>query len=361
MTIQARVFQIGEDPIVAIDNNLELVPMSRPQLTRAVDILIEVVCSGISWVDVLMMCGVYQHKPILPYTPGLEYSGRILSLGDAAAKKGFRVGDRVLVDCFTAGPRTSGSYQQYGGFASYAIAPVQAVHRIPASFSFAQGSNFLGNYETAYHALVHCGRLHKGETILIHGASGGTGLAAVQIAKAIGAHVIATGRTREKLAVVQKHGADHIVALEGAGDHYLFREEVRACNGGAGVDVVYDGVGGGVIVESLRTLRFGGRYLVIGWASTPFIAKQKQRSNMIPSNLILMKGLQAIGCPAVISAQKDPSIRKQRLQALMQWVEEEKIAPYCAKVFPFEKIKEALKERWRGGIVGGVAVRLPSK
>ena len=359
MTIQAKVLGIGEEPIQAIDA-LVFVPMIKPALEREEDILIQVSCCGISWVDILMMCGVYQHKPQLPYTPGLEYSGTILEVGAAAAKRGFQIGDRVFVDCFTTGPRTSGPYQQYGGFASYAIAPVQAVHKIPSRFSFAQGCNFLGNYETAYHALVHCGRLQKGETILIHGATGGTGLAAVQIAKAIGAHVIATGRTLEKLKIVQEHGADQIVVLEGDGERYRFRDSVRVCNGGAGVDVVYDGVAGGVIVDSLRSLRFGGRYLVIGWASTPFIAKKKQRSNMIPSNLILMKGLQAIGCPAVISAQKDPTIRANRLKDLMMWVEAGRIAPYCAKVFPFEQVKEALKERWRGGIVGGVAVRLSS-
>ena len=174
MEVQACVFAIGEDPIRAIDDNLRLISMNRPALSRSEDILIQVFCSGISWVDVLMMCGVYQHKPQLPYTPGLEYSGTILEIGETASKMGFNIGDRVFVDCFSTGPRTSGPYQRYGGFASYAIAPMQAVHKIPKQFSFAQACNFLGNYETAYHALVHCGGLKKGETILIQPEAGKT-------------------------------------------------------------------------------------------------------------------------------------------------------------------------------------------
>ncbi|MEC7986958.1 MAG: NADPH:quinone oxidoreductase family protein [Myxococcota bacterium] len=361
MSIQANVIAIGDDPIQSIENHLKLVPMVKPRLSTEDDVLIQVACSAISWVDIMMMCGVYQHRPRLPYTPGLEYSGTILEIGSKAKQSGLQIGDRVFVDCFSTGPRTSGSYQQYGGFASYALAPVEAVHTVPPHFSFAQACNFLGNYETAYHALVHCGGLQRGETVLIHGASGGTGLAAVQIAKAIGAHVIATGRHEHKLHIVQEHGADDIVVLEKEGEQYRFRERVRTINQGRGVDVVYDGVAGGVIVESLRSLRFGGRYLVIGWASTPFIAKKQQRSNMIPSNLILMKGLKAIGCPAVISAQKDPRIREQRQRDLMMWVAEKKISPYCAKVYPIEQIQAAMKERWLGGIVGGVAVQISSK
>ena len=360
MSKQVLVTAFGDTPLAAIDNNIQLKEMEPPSLERAEDILIRVSCSAISWVDLMMMCGVYQHKPQLPFTPGLEYSGTIIACGKEAKRTGFQPGDRVFVDCFTTGPRTSGAYQQYGGFASYAIAPMRAVHPLPRSFSFAQACNFLGNYETAYHALVYSAKLQKGDTILIHGASGGTGLAAVHIAKAIGAHVIATGRSAEKLKIVQEQGADDIIVLkEDHEGHYHFKAAVRQLLGGKGIDVVYDGVGGKVITESLRALRFEGCYLVIGWASTPLIAKGAQKTNVIPSNLVLMKGLRVIGSPAVISAQKDPSIRKQRMIDLLHWVEEGKIAPYCAKVYPLSQLKEAFKERLQGGVVGGIAVQLP--
>lgn len=357
--MQAKVFGFGADPIQTIENQLQVGEMEKPILSEATDILIEVVCSAISWVDLMMMCGVYQHKPRLPYTPGLEYSGRIIDLGEEAKAEGFQLGDRVFVDCFTTGPRTSGVYQKYGGLASYAIAPFQAVNHIPKNFNFAQACNFLGNYETAYHALVYCAGLQKGDSILIHGASGGTGLAAVHIAKAIGAHVIATGRSAKKLEIVQEQGADDIVVLkEDEAGRYHFREAVRGLLNERGVDVVYDGVGGKVITESLRTLRFEGCYLVVGWASTPFIAKEKQRTNLIPSNLVLMKGLRVLGSPAVISAQKDPDIRKKRLKDLLGWVEKGMMKPYCAKIYPVSELKEALKERWNGGVVGGITVQI---
>lgn len=356
---QIKVLQFGQTPTEAIENHLQLTTMEKPAPTCSEDILIKIVCSSISWVDLMMMCGVYQHKPRLPFTPGLEYSGTIIALGEEAQKAGFQVGDNVFVDCFTTGPRTSGKYQQYGGFASYALAPFKAVHQMPKSFSFAQACNFLGNYETAYHALVYSAKLQKGDSVLIHGASGGTGLAAVHIAKAIGAHVIATGRNLEKLKIVQKQGADDILVLkEDEEGRYHFKDAVRSLLGGKGVDVVYDGVGGKVITESLRTLRFQGKYLVIGWASTPLIAKEKQKTNVIPSNLVLMKSLHVIGSPAVISAQKDPNIRKQRMNDLLGWVNAGKMVPYCTKVYPLTEIKEAFKARLSGDLVGGIAVQI---
>ena len=160
-----------------------------------------------------------------------------------------RIGDAVLVDGLLAGPRSVGAYQKYGGFASYAVAPSEAVHPLPPQFSFDQGCNLLGNYETAYHCLVTCGRLQAGETVLIHGASGSTGLAAVHSAKLLGARVIATGRSDAKLAIVQAQGADHVINCappEGTSGVRKFRDDVKALTGGAGVDVVYDGVGGDI-------------------------------------------------------------------------------------------------------------------
>ncbi len=357
MGFQMQVQGISDDPLTAIER-LVRVPMKKPSIVQEQDVLIEIRTASISWVDIMMMCGVYQHKPNLPYTAGLEYSGVVVGLGKEA-ETSFSVGDRVFIDGFYVGPRSSGAYQKYGGFASYAVAPASAVHPMPPSFGFEEACNFVGNYETAYHALVHCGSVKSGDVVLINGASGATGLAAVHIAKAVGATVIATGRNPEKLALVKEQGADFVLALERNADQsFSFKDQVRALNGGRGVDMVYDGVGGAVIEHSLRSLRFGGKYLVVGWASTPFVSTRKSgpKTNQIPSNLVLMKGLQVLGSPAVISAQKQPHIREKRQRDLKQWVAEGKLRPFCHKIYLAKDIKEALMAKWNGEIVGGVAI-----
>ncbi|MBT3223960.1 MAG: zinc-binding dehydrogenase [Proteobacteria bacterium] len=266
------------------------------------------------------------------------------------------VGDRVIADGFLTGPRSLGPYQQYGGFASYAVAPAKALLPLPDTFSFDQGSNLLGNYETAYHCLIARGKLQKGETVLIHGASGSTGLAAVHIAKLVGAKVIATGRAPEKLEQVRQQGADHVV------DSSLsFRGTVKELTGGRGVDVVYDGVGGAISLESLRCVAFGARFLIVGWASTPFVARGKgQRgapnANMLPTNLMMMKGLDVLGCPTAISTHISPSIRVERLQQLMRWVKAGQLKPHVARVYPLSEVAKALKAKWESKFVGGCVV-----
>ena len=310
--IQVQVVAFGDNPIQAIQENMVIQQMTcpDPKGLSPQDVIIDIHCAALSWVDLLMTCGLYQHRARLPYTPGLEYSGTIRWMGREVPSS-FSVGQKVYVGCFEAGPRTSGDYQKYGGFASFGVAPFSSVRPIPEGFNFDQACNFAGNYETAYHCVVACGKLQKGESILIHGASGATGLAAVHLAKIIGAKVIATGRNRQKLEEVKRQGADHILVLDKKEDGSLrsFRHQVKEWTDGKGVDVVYDGVGGDLSVESLRAMRFGGRFLVVGWASTPFVRVEKP--NQLPTNLILMKGLQILGCPAVISAQKNPNIRKK--------------------------------------------------
>ena len=292
------VSQFAQTPPDAIDGLMTLEPMPAPDPGSLAprDVLIAVKAASVGWVDLLMTSGQYQHMAQPPYCPGLEYAGVVAWAGPEA--KGFAVGDQVLVDGFLAGPRSLGDYQRWGGFASYAVAPVEAVKRIPAGFGFDQACNLLGNYETAYHCLVTRGRLREGETVLVHGASGATGLAAVQLAKLLGAKVIATGRSDAKLAVVRAQGADHVVNT-GAGP---LRDQVKALTGGEGVEVVYDGVGGELSVDSLRCVKFGARYLIVGWAATPSVARGKgQRgapnANQLPTNLIMMKGLDVLGCP----------------------------------------------------------------
>jgi NADPH:quinone reductase len=347
------VSELGADPIDAIDHYLSVVEMPAPDpaTLTARDVIVAVASAAVGWVDLIMTSGQYQHMPKPPYTPGLEYAGTVAWAG---AEAGFAVGERVLVDAFLAGPRSLGAYQAYGGFATYGVAPAEAVHRIPGDLTFDQACNLLGNYETAYHCLIARGGLKAGETVLIHGASGSTGLAAVHVAKLVGATVIATGRSSAKLAVVAAQGADHVI--EGP-----FRDAVKELTGGRGVDVVYDGVGGEISVESLRCVRFGARYLIVGWAATPFVARGKgQRgapnANQLPTNLIMMKGLDVLGCPTVISTVHDPALRAPRLAQVLAWAASGAIRPHVSHVFALADVAAAMRAKWSGEVIGGCVV-----
>jgi NADPH2:quinone reductase len=360
------VNELAEDPLEGIDKHMTLEAMEAPDTSKlsARDVVISVKSAAVGWVDLLMSSGQYQHLSKPPYCPGLEYAGVVAWKGDHVPGP-FAVGDAVLVDPFLAGPRSLGAYQAYGGFASYAVAPAEAVHRVPGALSLDQACNLLGNYETAYHCLVTRGRLQADETVLINGASGSTGLAAVHVAKLVGAKVIATGRSAAKLAVVKEQGADHVVDCRAADDASgvrAFRAEVKDLTGGRGVDVVYDGVGGDVSLESLRCVRFGARFLVVGWASTPGVARGKggrgaPNANLLPTNLIMMKGLDVLGCPTVISSVNDPALRPPRLAQIFAWAESGLIRPHVSATFPLVAFKDALRAKWNGDIVGGCVVR----
>ena len=356
------VSEFAETPLEAIDQKMSLISMEPPDTAKlsTKDVVISIKSASVGWVDLLMTSGQYQHMPKPPYCPGLEYAGVVAWTGSDAARL-VSVGDEVLVDGLLAGPRSLGDYQAYGGYASYGVAPAEAVRRIPGGLSFDQACNLLGSYETAYHCLVTRGRVQPGETVLVHGASGSTGLAAVHVAKLLGATVIATGRSDAKLEVVKSQGADHTINCrnpDGATGVRSFRAEVKALTDGRGVDVVYDCVGGDISLESLRAVRFGARFLVVGWAATPFVAQGKgQRgapnANVLPTNLIMMKGLDVLGCPMVISTVHDMTLRPPRLEKIFQWVEAGQIRPHVSHVFPLAQYKEAMRAKWNGDVIGG--------
>jgi len=351
--------EYGETPMEAVETHLSLESFGPPNLDTLgpEDVVVSIASSSVNWVDLIMASGQYQHMVSPPYCPGLEYSGKVAWVGSAVTR--FSVGTRVFVDGFSAGPRSSGAYQNYGGYATFAVAPQSALYEVPESFSYDQACNFLGSYETAYHCLVACAQIKAGETVLIHGASGATGLAAVHLAKLLGAKVIATGRNDEKLAVVKAQGADVVINSKSEdGSLREFRSDVKEHTDGKGVDVVYDGVGGAISIESLRCVRFGARFLIVGWAGTPFVAKGKggrgaPNANMLPTNLIMMKGLKVLGCPTVISTEHDPSIRKERLEALFRWTAEGKLTPYVSHRFPLIDYKAAMRAKWEGQVIGG--------
>jgi NADPH2:quinone reductase len=324
-------------------------------------VLVRVRSAAVGWVDLLMASGQYQHVATPPYTPGLESAGEVLAVGDEVEPA--RVGQRVIVDGFVAGPRSLGPYQQAGSFATYVVVPVEAVLPIPGRLSFDQAAGLLSSYETAFHCLVTRGRVQAGETVLIHGATGATGLAAVEVARILGATVIATGRSDTKLDVARARGADHVLNVRGDdGGVRRFRDDVKALTGGRGVDVVYDAVGGEVSLESLRCVRFGARFLIVGWASTPDVARGRgergaPNANVIPTNLVMMKSLDVLGCPTAISTAMDPSTRPPRLRQVLAWAEEGRLDPHVSHAFPLTSWKEAMLAKWRGEVIGGCVLR----
>lgn len=361
------VQELGERPLEAVEKHLRIEAQTAPDVASLGpnDVVVAVKSAAVGWVDLLMMSGQYQHMAKPPFVPGLEYAGVIVHKGDAVS--GLEIGDAVIADALKTGPRSLGDYRHYGGFASYAVAPADALIPMPARLSFDQACHLLSSYATAYHCLIHRGRVKAGEVVLVHGATGATGLAAVHVAKLLGATVIATGRSLDKLAVVREQGADHVVhtARDEEG-RVRFRDEVKQLTSGRGVDVVYDAVGGDISIESLRCVRFGARFLIVGWASTPFVADGKgqrgaPRANVLPTNLIMMKGLDVLGCPAAISAHRDPSLVAERRDRIFEWVGEGQVTPLVAKTYALADVREALKAKWESRYVGGVVVHPSSQ
>jgi NADPH2:quinone reductase len=354
--------ELGERPMDAVLQHLRFEPQPFPNTSELADddVVVRIERAAVGWVDLLMMSGLYQHMAKVPFVPGLEYSGTVVWHG--ANVINLAVGDAVMSDALKTGPRSLGAHRAYGGFATYAVAPASALIHKPERLSFAEASVLMSSYATAYHCLIHRGRVQAGEVVLVHGASGATGLAAVHIAKLLGARVIATGRSENKLQIVAQEGADHVVAIRRNSDGDIrFRDEVKELTDGAGVDVVYDGVGGDVSVESLRCVRFGARFLVVGWASTPFVADAKgkrgaPRANQLPTNLIMMKGLDVLGCPAAISAHREPSLTEARRAQIFEWVNSGKITPRVAQTYALDDAREALTAKWESEHVGGVVL-----
>jgi NADPH2:quinone reductase len=343
--LRAVLHGLGADPLDAIER-LSLEPQVRPEPGPG-DVVVAVRSAQVGWVDLMMMCGQYQHGPALPYTPGLEWAGAVEAVGEGVTR--WKPGDEVLADGFRTGPRSSGPHQAHGGFASWAVAAEDALLPLPAGLSFDGAACLLGSYETAWHGLVHRARVRAGESVLVLGASGATGLAAVHLAKRAGATVIAVGRSADKLALVRAEGADHVV------DGADLPKAVRELTGGRGADVVWDGVGGALSEAGLRAAAYGARFCVIGWAATPS-AGRSTPPNALPTNLILMKGLDVLGCPAVISAIREPSLRGPRLDGVLAAVAGG-LRPRVDRGWPLDQLRDALRAKWRGEGVGGLVVR----
>jgi len=288
--------------------------------------------AALNFPDLLMSQGLYQLKPPLPFVPGMECAGEVVELGAGVA--GLAVGDRV------------GYHAHTGAFAEERVVPASALRPLPAGFDFAEGAAYAVTALTAWVALVRRGALQAGETLLVHGASGGTGLAAVQLGRHLGATVIATGSSARKLQAAQAAGAQHGVVLQpGAGN---LRDAVLDITGGAGADVIFDPVGGDVFDASVRCIAWGGRLLVVGFAGG--------RIATIGSNLPLIKGFSVVGVRAGESGRRDPVRGAQDQQAVQALAARGLLRPHIGARFTFEQAIEAYRALAGRGVAGKIVL-----
>jgi NADPH2:quinone reductase len=293
---------------------LEDVPLPEP---GPGEVRIRVRAAGLNFADSLMIKGQYQDKPALPFVPGLEVAGQIERCGEGVA--GFTPGERVMAT------------PDHGGFAEAVVTRAGNVVRLPDSIDYPTAAGLAIAYGTAYGALCWAGRLQAGETLLVHGAAGGVGLATVECGRALGARVIATARGAERLSVARAHGADEVIDTAGA--------DVRACvrelTNGRGADVVFDPVGGELFTASLRSIAWAGRILVVGFASGTI--------PQIPANLLLVKNAAAIGFYWGSYRLHDPARVHMAFETLLQWHAEGRIRPHVSELRPLAEARGALE------------------
>ncbi|HEY5646926.1 MAG TPA: NADPH:quinone oxidoreductase family protein [Pseudomonadales bacterium] len=282
------------------------------------DLQVRVLVSGMGYVDALVSRGLYQVKPPVPYCPGLEFAGTVSAVGERV--QGFAVGDRVAVSAFG------------GGLAEYAVAPAAAAQRIPERLDLHVAAGFIVNYVTAWHGLIDRGALQPGETVLVLGAAGGTGIAAVQVARMAGARVIAGASTDTKRRYALEHGAHESIDYTQSD----WRQTLKTLTDNRGVDVVFDPVGGDLLEPAFRSLAWRGRHLVIGFAGGPIPA--------LPVNLALLKGSALVGVDyrqfgSVFEQQAAAEIRRKLFSA----VERGDLQPPRGMSFPLERFREAME------------------
>ncbi|MEO0606638.1 MAG: NADPH:quinone oxidoreductase family protein [Pseudomonadota bacterium] len=294
-------------------------------------VLIKVRATSINFPDILLCQGKYQLKLDPPFTPGMDIAGTVAALGEGVTE--FAIGDDVC-----GGAR-------FGGFAEYAAVAADGLQAKPGNFSFEEAASYSAAYITAYVALVRRGRLQAGETVLIHGASGGVGMAAVDVAKLLGASVIATGGSDDKLAQVAAYGADHVINTKDG-----FREQVKALTDGRGADVIYDPVGGDVFDESVRCIGFDGRLLVIGFTSG--------RIASVSTNMPLIKGFSVVGVRAGEYGRRFPERGRENVKQIWDWAKKGATRPYVHDCIPLDQTVEGFKALLARKVVGKMIVNL---
>ncbi|MDX1635132.1 MAG: NADPH:quinone oxidoreductase family protein [Marinobacter sp.] len=290
---------------------------------------VRVRAAGLNFPDTLIIQGKYQLKPSMPFSPGGEMAGEVIAVGEKVTR--FKAGDRVM------------GLTGYGAFAEEVVVAESNLLPVPESMSDEEAAAFTMVYGTSYHALKQRADLKPGETLLVLGASGGVGLATVELGKAMGAHVIAAASSADKLEVAKQAGADEVINYT----EEPLKDTVKKLTRNRGVDVVYDPVGGEFTEQALRAMAWNGRHLIIGFAAGD-IPK-------LPANLTLLKGCSVVGVFWGAFTQKEPEVSAQNMMDLFKLYTGGKIKPRVSEVFPFEQYAEALNaltdRRAKGKIV----------
>ena len=289
------------------------------------EIAVRIRARGVQYVDVLMLAGKYQFRPEPPFIPGGEAAGEVVAVGPDVTL--FRPGDQVM------------SRHTLGAFAELGNAKAELCDKVPEGMSLEAAGVFRGAYATAYHALLQRGRLQAGEWVLVHGAAGGIGIAAIQVAKVFGAKVIATASTDDKRAACLEEGADHAIGYAGG-----FLDAVKELTNGRGVDIVYDPIGAQVTEESLRCLAWCGRLLILGFLGGG--------PATIRSNYLLIKGIDAIGVRIGGLNEAAPDLAIANMRELTRLAAEGKLRPRISHRFPLEQAAEALRAVIERKVIG---------
>lgn len=294
------------------------------------EVIIQIQATGLGFVDALTVAGLYQNKPPLPFIPGNEIAGVVEQIGEEV--KHLRVGQRIL-----ATPSN-------GGLAEKISLPEKTCTPVPDILSSEAAASFLVNYCTAYHGLTRCGNLMNKETILILGASGGVGIAAIDVAKAMGANVIAAASTSKKRAACLEAGADHVVNY----NLKHWRDELKKVLDGKALDLVYDPVGGDYSEPALRSLAPDGRFLVVGFASGNI--------SRIPLNLMLLKRCSIVGVNWGGFIAANPGESRPVLTTLLEWITSGKLTPEAGESFPLEKAGSAMMKMLDRKSIGKIVI-----
>jgi NADPH2:quinone reductase len=305
---------------------LEEIPSAALKLG---EVRVAIRAAGINFPDILMAAGEYQLKPTLPFTPGVEAAGDVVEVDGAA--KDAAVGDRVIVK------------MRHGAYCDEAVVTPAQLTPMPSTFDYAEAATFLAGHGTAYHALIDRGRVQPGEVLLVHGAGGGVGLAAVEMGKMLGATVIATASSDEKLEIAKARGADHVIRY----DREPFRDAVKRITDGRGADVVFDPVGGEVFENSMRCINWGARILIIGFTGGIGLAK---------TNLLLIKGASVVGVRAGEAVRRDPVLGAKRIKELLAWAEAGKLRPNVSHRLPLAEYAKAMRLLVERKAIGRVAL-----
>ena len=295
------------------------------------EVMIDIMAAGVNFPDVLIIQNKYQFKPELPFTPGNELAGVVRAVGEGVT--GFKFGDRVF------------AFVPQGAFAQQISVPASSVLPMTEEMDFDTAAALTLTYGTSHHAVVDRAQLKAGETMLVLGAAGGVGLAAIEIGKALGARVIAAASTDEKLTICKQHGADELINYTNED----LREAIKRTTGGKGPDVVYDPVGGSYTEAAFRSIAWRGRYLVIGFANGE-IPK-------LPLNLPLLKGASLVGVFWGDFARREPAHNNAAMHELMKWHREGKIRPHISATYALDETPQALIDMASRKVTGKIVIR----